>query len=43
MINPIDIEKLDNENDIKDLDPIFVKEVTNGKGDDEDGNNTKIQ
>lgn len=37
MINPKDIELLDSEEGRKELDPEFVAEITNGKGDDEDG------
>lgn len=37
MINPIDIEKLDTPEGRAELDPDFVAEFENGKGDDEDG------
>ena len=42
MISPMDIEKLDTEEGRKELDPAFVAEFENGKGDDEDGSNTKV-
>lgn len=35
MINPSDIEKLDTEEGRKELDPEFVAEFENCKGDDE--------
>lgn len=43
MFNPKDLELLDTEEGRKQLDPDFVAEVTNGKGDDEDGSNTDVQ
>lgn len=42
MFNPKDIELLETEEGRSELDPEFVSEMTNGKGDDEDGN-TEIQ
>lgn len=42
MLNPKDLECLDDEK-YEDLDPAFVEEFSNGKGDDEDGSNTDIQ
>lgn len=42
MIGPMDIEKLDTEEGRKELDPTFVLEFENGKGDDEDGSDTEI-
>lgn len=43
MLNPKDLELLDSEEGCKELDPAFVEEFSNGKGDDEDGDNTDIQ
>lgn len=42
MINPKDIELLDTEEGRAELDPLFVAEFANGKGDDEDGSDTEI-
>lgn len=43
MINPKDIELLDSEEGKLQLDPDFVAEFENGKGDDEeDGSDTEI-
>ena len=36
MINPKDIEKLEDKKRKKELDPEFVAEFEDGKGDDED-------
>lgn len=43
MLNPKDIENLFNLEENKDLDPEFVAEFKNGKGDDEDGSESNIQ
>lgn len=42
MINPKDVELLDTEEGKKELDPDFVNEFANGKGDDEDGDDTNV-
>lgn len=42
MINPKDIESIDTEEGKKNLGEEFIKEFTNGKGDDEDGSNTEV-
>lgn len=43
MLNPKDIECLENGEDCKELDPALIEEFSNGKGDDEDGSNTEVQ
>ena len=43
MINPKDLKKLDSEEGRKELNPEFVAEFENGKGDDEEDDNKKVE
>lgn len=42
MLNPRDIEMIDDEEGKKSLPPEFVEEFGNCKGDDEDGSDTEV-